>query len=108
MKAAVVGENGFGIQDMPEPKPKPNEVLIRVRACGLNRADAMVAGGMAHGRDSGPGTTVGIEFAGEVVEVGAETEGLKPGDRVMCSGSGGWAEYAVADWGRAGRCPPTT
>jgi NADPH2:quinone reductase len=48
---------------------------------------------------------VGIEYAGEVVEVGAEAEGVKPGDRVMCSGAGGWAEYAVADWGRAAAIP---
>jgi NADPH2:quinone reductase len=100
MKAAVVGQNGFGIQDIDEPKPAPNEVLVKVKACGLNRADIMVASGMAHGRDSGPGTTVGIEFAGEVVEVGSEVPNVKPGDRVMCSGSGGWAEYATADWGR--------
>jgi NADPH2:quinone reductase len=101
MKAAVVTENGLVVKDVPEPKPAPNEVLIRVRACGMNRADVMVAGGMAHGRVGGPGTVVGIEYVGEVVAVGAETEGLKPGDRVMCSGEKGWAEYAVADWGRA-------
>ena len=100
MKAAVVGKNGFGIQDIDEPKPATNEVLVKVKACGLNRADIMVASGMAHGRDSGPGTTVGIEFAGEVVEVGSEVSNVKPGDRVMCSGSRGWAEYATADWGR--------
>ena len=55
MKAAVVGENGLDIKDIAEPKPAPNEVLIRVRACGLNRADAMVASGMAHGRAGGAG-----------------------------------------------------
>ncbi len=101
MKAAVVTENGLVVKDVPDPRPAPNEVLIRVRACGMNRADVMVAGGAAHGRAGGPGTIVGIEYVGEVVEVGAETEGLKPGDRVMCSGEKGWAEYAVADWGRA-------
>ena len=43
-----------------------------------------------------------MEWAGEVVEVGAEAKGgFKPGDRVMCSGAGGYAEYAVGDWGRA-------
>ena len=67
----------------------------------MNRADAMVASGMAHGRAGGPGTIPGIEFVGEVVEVGDEAQGVKPGDRVMCSGTTGWAEYAVADWGRA-------
>ncbi len=105
MKAAVVGDKGFGIIEIDVPKPKPSEILVRVRACGLNRADIMVASGMTHGRDSGPGAVVGLEFAGEVVEVGADTQGLKPGDRVMCSGTGGWAEYAVADGGRAASIP---
>jgi NADPH2:quinone reductase len=101
MKAAVVGENGLEIKEVAKPSPKPNEVLVRVRACGMNRADAMVASGMAHGRAGGPGTIPGIEFVGEVVEIGSEAQGVKPGDRVMCSGTTGWAEYAVADWGRA-------
>ena len=105
MKAAVVGDGGFGIEEIDPPKPKPNEVLVKVRACGLNRADLMIASGMVHGRAGGPGTVIGIEYAGEVVEVGDEVEALKPGDRVMCSGSGGWAEYAVADWGRAAKLP---
>lgn len=100
MKAAVVGENGLEIGDVPEPEPKANEVLIKVRACGMNRADAMVASGMAHGRAGGPGTVPGIEYVGEVVAIGQEVPNVTPGDRVMCSGTSGWAEYAVADWGR--------
>ena len=43
MRAAVVSENGVEIQDVAKPEPKPHEVLVRVRACGLNRADLMVA-----------------------------------------------------------------
>src|ERR671929_237662 len=42
MKAAVVGEKGLEIRDVPQPRPKPNEVLVRVRAAGLNRADLSV------------------------------------------------------------------
>jgi NADPH2:quinone reductase len=83
--------------------PKPNEVLVRVRACGLNRADLGMAAGHRHGAHGGAGTVLGMEWAGEVVEVGAEVprqSGLKKGDRVMCSGAGGFAEYAVADYGR--------
>ena len=76
-----------------------------MRACGLNRADLGVAAGHKHGAIGGPGTIVGMEFAGEVVEVGAEASGLKPGDRVMCSGAGAFAELAVADWGRATPIP---
>ncbi len=105
MKAAVVGETGVLIADVDVPRPKPNEVLVKVRACGLNRADLSVASGQAHGRAGGVGTIIGLEWSGEVVEVGAEAQGLEPGDRVMCSGSSGWAEYAVTDWTRAARIP---
>ncbi len=107
MKAAVVTEKGVQVLDAPAPEPKPNEVLVRVRACGLNRADLMVAAGAAHGAIGGAGTIVGMEFAGEVAGLGAEAaaQGLKEGDRVMCSGAAGWAEYAVADWGRAAPIP---
>ena len=108
MKAVVVTDAGVQIQDVPTPSPKPNEVLVRVRACGLNRADLMVASGMAHGRAGGAGTIVGLEFVGEVAEMGAEAQaesGLSVGDRVMCGGASGWAEYAVADWGRAAKIP---
>ena len=66
MKAVVVTATGVQIQDVATPTPKPNEVLIRVRACGLNRADLMVASGMAHGRAGGAGTIVGLEFVGLV------------------------------------------
>jgi NADPH2:quinone reductase len=51
------------------------------------------------------GTVPGIEWSGEVVECGAEVKGVKPGDRVMCVGQAGYAEYAVADWGRTTPIP---
>jgi NADPH2:quinone reductase len=105
MKAAVVTSDGVKIQDVAEPSPQPTQVKVRVRACGLNRADMMVAGGMAHGATGGAGTIVGMEFAGEVVEVGAEAQGVAVGDRVMCTGASGWAEYALADWGRTAKLP---
>ena len=72
MKAAIVTEAGVQVRDVPEPKPAPNEVLVRVRAAGLNRADLGVASGQAHGRMGGPGTIIGLEFAGEVAAVGSE------------------------------------
>ena len=106
MKAAVVTAEGVKVQDVPEPKPGPAEVLIRVRAAGLNRADLAVAAGHAHGRMGGAGTIVGLEFAGEVAAVGAEVpDSIRPGMRVMASGAGGYAEYAVADWGRVAPVP---
>ena len=45
MKAAVLGDSGVEVRDLPKPEPKPNEVLIRVRASSLNRADLLVASG---------------------------------------------------------------
>ncbi|WP_375457835.1 zinc-binding dehydrogenase [uncultured Enterovirga sp.] len=105
MKAAVVTESGLVLRDVSPPKPKPNEVLVRVRAASLNRADLSVAAGHAHGVIGGPGTIPGLEWAGEVAEAGPKAGGFAVGDRVMCSGSGGYAEYAVADHGRTNPIP---
>ena len=99
MKAAVATENGLEIRDIPQPSPKPFELLVKVKAAGLNRADLGAAQG--RGGHGAVGATVGLDWAGEVVEVGAEAKGgFRPGDRVMCAGAGGYAEYAVCDWGR--------
>jgi len=105
MKAAVLTATGVAVREVPKPKPAANQVLVRVRAAGLNRADLIVASGHMHGSSGGPGTVLGLEFAGEVEAVGGEVKGVKPGDRVMCSGSGGYAEYAVTDWGRVASIP---
>jgi NADPH:quinone reductase-like Zn-dependent oxidoreductase len=104
MKAAVATENGLEIRDISQPKPKPFELLVKVKAAGLNRADLAAARG--RGGHGATGTTIGLDWAGEVVEVGAETKGgFKAGDRVMCAGAGGYAEYAVCDWGRVVSIP---
>jgi NADPH:quinone reductase len=103
MKAAVVGETTLEIRDVPAPKPKPNEVLVKVRAVGLNRAELPGAYGSGHTRVTG--TIPGIECSGEVAEIGAEVQDIKVGDRVMCSTRGTYAEYTVADWGRVSVIP---
>lgn len=100
MRAAVVTAEGVRVQDVPRPAPGPQEVLVRVRAATLNRADLGVAAGHAHGAMGGAGTILGLDFAGEVASVGSEVTGVTPGDRVTASGAGGYAEYAVADMGR--------
>ena len=105
MKAAVLAESGVEIRDLARPVPGASQVLVKVRAAGLNRADLMMAAGQRHGSAGGPGTVLGLEFAGEVEAVGAEVTTVKPGQRVMCSGNGGYAEYAVADWGRVSPIP---
>jgi NADPH2:quinone reductase len=105
MKAAVVGEKGAEVRDVPKPEPAPNEVLIRVRASSLNRADVGVAAGHQHGRVGGIGSRIGLECSGEVEAVGREVTAFKPGDRVMGSAPGSYAEYVVADPGRIARIP---
>ncbi len=105
MKAAVLGEKGIEVRDVPKPAPAPNELLIRVRASSLNRADLLVASGIQHGRVGGVGARIGLECAGEVEAVGSAVKDFKPGDRVLASVPGGLAEYAVTDAGRAHRIP---
>jgi NADPH2:quinone reductase len=105
VKAAVLGKTGVELADLPKPMPAPDEVLIRVRASSLNRADLLIAAGHQHGRVGGVGARLGLECAGEVEAVGSAVEGIKPGDRVMGSAPGGHAEYAVTDWGRVHRIP---
>jgi len=105
VKAAIVGERGVEIRDVAKPKPAANEVLIRVRASSLNRADLIVASGQQHGSIGGIGARLGLECSGEVEAVGSEAIGFKAGDRVMGSAPGGFAEYTVTDWGRLHRIP---
>jgi NADPH2:quinone reductase len=105
MKAVVVGTSGVELREVPKPTPGPTQVLVRVRASGLNRADLIMASGRPHGAHGGAGAILGLEFAGEVVEVGGQVSGIKAGDRVMCSGNAGYAEYAVTDYGRVAKIP---
>jgi NADPH:quinone reductase len=105
VKAAVLGEAGVELRELAKPVPAPNEVLIRVRAASLNRADLIVASGRPHGRVGGVGARLGLECAGEVAAVGSEVAGLKVGDRVMGSAPGSYAEYVVTDRGRVHRIP---
>ena len=99
MKAVYVEHTGppevLTYGEVPEPQPRPNDVLIRVRATSLNRLDIFMREG-SHGTTITPPQILGRDIAGEVVQVGSEVQGLRPGDRVVASGSGSYAEYALA------------
>ena len=105
MKAYVLGADGPSIVDIAQPKPTGAQLLVRIRAACLNRADLGVASGRMNGHRGGVGSTLGGEGAGEVVEVGPDVKGIKVGDRVMGSISGAFAEYGLMDHGRAFAIP---
>src|SRR5579859_2154942 len=105
MKAYVYGTSGAAVTDIPKPAPKGTQVLVKVHACGLNRADIGMTKGHVHGSAGGVGTVLGMEWAGEVAELGPEAKGVKVGDKVMGSGAAAFAEYTLADHGRLFRAP---
>ena len=108
MKAYVYGADGAAIVDVPKPKPTGTQVLVRVRANGLNRADLGMTKGHVHGSAGGAGTVLGMEWAGEVAELGPDAQGVEIGDRVLGSGGAAFAEYTVADHGRLFHIPASS
>ena len=79
---------------LPRPEPRPGEVLIKVRAAGVNRPDLLQRLG-AYPPPPGAPQTLGLEVAGEVMNAAGR---WTPGDRVCALlGGGGYAEYAVCD-----------
>ena len=105
MKAYVYGANGPAIADVAKPQPQGTQVLVKVKALGLNRADIGMAKGHAHGAAGGVGTVLGMEWSGEVAELGPDAKGVKIGDRIMGSGAAAFADYTLADHGRLFRAP---
>ena len=94
----------YRIIETDPPEPGPGEVLIDVAACGVGYVDALVALGRYQVKPPLPHTP-GQEAAGRVARVGAGVTGLAPGDRVMASVRGGFAEQALAP-AAAGRAIP--
>jgi len=66
MKATLTSDNGAQLFEVPMPTVGERDVLVKVRAAGLNRADLSVLAGQRHGSASGPGTPLGLEWAGDV------------------------------------------
>ena len=88
MKAARIHQHGgpevLVYEDVPEPKIKANQILVRVRACALNHLDLFVRAGIPGMKFPMP-HILGSDIAGEVVEVGELCERVKPGWRVLLS-----------------------
>jgi NADPH:quinone reductase len=101
MKAGIASPNGIVIREVPEPSPGATDLLVRIKAAALNRAD--LSGSKIVESDGK--SPVGIEFSGEVVAIGDAVRDFKPGDRIMCHASGSHAELAVCDYRRALRIP---
>ena len=100
MLAAVITRPGdpdvLEIQERPTPVPGAEQVLVRVRASSLNRADLAQRRGRYPAPPGAPADIPGLEYAGEVVALGPEVRDRRVGDRVMgLVGGGGHAEYVV-------------
>jgi 2-desacetyl-2-hydroxyethyl bacteriochlorophyllide A dehydrogenase len=93
MKALVLESyNNLVYKDMPEPEYKPNEVLVRVKACGICGSDIHGFDGSSGRRN--PPLIMGHEASGVIVEVGSAVKNYKVGDRVTFDST----VYDLDDW----------
>ena len=97
MKAIRLNEFGgvevLKFEDAPEPNLRPHHVMIKVDSAGVNYADILRRGGNYPGPDLP--SSMGLEAAGTVTEVGSEVSGISVGQRVMGMGPGSQAEYVA-------------
>jgi NADPH2:quinone reductase len=112
MRAVVITRPGgpevLEVQERDIPRPSPSEILVRVRASALNRADLSQREGHYPAPPGAPQDIPGLEFAGEVADVGAIANNWKKGDRVFgIVAGGGNAEYLVTDAQTVARIPDT-
>lgn len=118
MRAVTVVDGDLEWREHPDPTPGTGEVLVAVRAAGLNGADMLQRRGLYAAPPGAPADIPGLELAGEVVGTGPDVERYTTGDRVMAIvGGGGQAELAVVhervampvpdgvDWPEAGGFP---
>jgi NADPH:quinone reductase len=106
MKAAFINETGppevIQYGDVPDPKPSPNQCLVKVAAVDVNPIDVYVRAGMIPAKINFP-FIIGRDLAGVVVEAGTQVKGLKVGDRVWASNlgfagrQGASAEFSAVD-----------
>ena len=109
MKVATIPRPGgpevFKFIDLPKPVPGPEQLLVRVGAAGLNRADSLQRQGH-YPMPPGVANVPGLELAGEVAAVGGKTKGFRQGDKIIgLVAEGAYAEYALVDYGLAVHMP---
>lgn len=106
MRTLLSASDGPAVGEIDSPQAGPGFVVVKVRAAAINRADLTMMTGDGHGFGGALGTPLGLEWAGEVLEVGKGVEHLQPGDRVMAAGPGAFSEsiaiqakwvYAIPD-----------
>ena len=96
MRAVTIEEGKLAIREHPDPAPGKGELLVRVRAAGLNGADLHQLAGGYPAPPGSPEDIPGLDLAGEVAQVGPGVTRFRPGDRVMAVvGGGGQAELAL-------------
>jgi putative PIG3 family NAD(P)H quinone oxidoreductase len=96
MRAATVRDGEIVIEEHPDPKPGAGELLVRVRAAGLNGADMHQRRGLYPAPPGAPQDIPGLELAGEVAAADSRASRFSEGDRVMAIvAGGGQAELAV-------------
>jgi NADPH:quinone reductase len=96
MRAVTIRDKRLSVEDHPDPEPGSGEVLIKVRAAGLNGADQMQLKGGYPPPPYAPKDIPGLELAGEVIALGPNAERFAVGDRVMgITGGGGQAQLAT-------------
>ncbi len=97
------GPAALRLDDVPEARPGPGQVRIRVRACGVNFADSLITRGQ-YQKQPQPPFSPGFEVSGEVLELGSGVQGIAIGDRLIAmTAHGGYAQQVIAD---TKRCVP--
>ncbi len=96
-------ETALEARDVPNPEPGAGQMLLRMRAAGLNRGELIGGHGLTA---AGAAKPMGIEGAGEVVKCGPGVSGFAAGDRLMGRVLGSFSEYALIDAGDAIPVPP--
>jgi len=98
MQAVVIEAGQLHWAERPDPVPGDTELLVAVRAAGINAADLVQRQGFYPAPPGAPADIPGLELAGEVLAVGAQVSRFSPGDRVMALvGGGGQATMATVD-----------